>query len=681
MKRAPRLWVLLGWLAALAPTAAAESGIAHASSVRAHLDLEVELDPASRRLHARAQFSASGAFVFTLHRSLAVLTATAGARPLEVTLVGESGEVRRWRVTASHGETLQLEYGGTLPPLDPTLDHRSVLHVRAPMAARAGSFLSSGSGWYPQPAARFSYRLKLSLPGEQRGLVPGRLTAETLPGDKNARYEAVFHFEPPADGIDLMAGPYSVRERFVPRADAPPLRLRTYFFSDMEALAEDYLADSARYIALYSELIGAYPFSEFSVVASPLPTGLGMPSLTYIGARVLRLPFIRVTSLGHEVLHNWWGNGVYVDYASGNWSEGLTTFMADYFYRERQSAAAAKAMRLSWLRDFAAVPEGSHQPLSAFRSRAHGVESALGYGKAAMLFVMLRDEIGEEAFSRGIRRFWARHRFKVASWRDLQIAFEESSGQPLHAFFEQWVRRAGGPRLEIAAARARNANGKPTLAITLQQSTPPYSLRAPVQWVAEDRTGMQHVAIDREREVVTITADAVPRGMRLDPEFRLWRRLEPEAVPPILRQWIVARAPRLAIVSGSEAARRAAQTLARRFFEASPETVSDTGAARNGEPVLIIGLDGDVERTLSSWRLPPPPGVVANRGSARVWTIQRSGSAAPIAVVSARDADALAALAKPLPHYGGQSYLAFEGSRAIARGVWPAHVRLTPVSR
>lgn len=80
------------------------------------------------------------------------------------------------------------------------------------------------------------------------------------------------------------------------------------------------------------------------VVASPLPTGFGMPKLTYLGADVLRLPFIRKTSLGHEILHNWWRNGVYVDYTRGNWSEGLTTFMADYAYKEDESAAAASRL-------------------------------------------------------------------------------------------------------------------------------------------------------------------------------------------------------------------------------------------------------------------------------------------------------------------------------------------------
>ena len=186
-------------------------------------------------------------------------------------------------------------------------------------------------------------------------------------------------------------------------------------------LADAYLRDSARYIAHYSERIGAYPFTEFSVVASPLPTGFGMPTLTYLGEQVLCLPFIRASSLGHEVLHNWWGNGVQVDYASGNWSEGLTTFMADYAYKEEQSAAAAREMRLGWLRDFAALPADAHQALAEFRSRTHGAAAAVGYGKAAMVFVMLRDLIGEEAFAHGIRSFWAQNRFRIAGWTGARV--------------------------------------------------------------------------------------------------------------------------------------------------------------------------------------------------------------------------------------------------------------------
>ena len=76
--------------------------------------------------------------------------------------------------------------------------------------------------------------------------------------------------------------------------------------------------------------------------------------------------------------------------------------------------------------------------------------------------------------------------------------------------------------------------------------------------------------------------------------------------------------------------------------------------------------------------MPPRPAELAGRGSAQVWTVARAGGTA-LAVVSARDAESLAALARPLPHYGSQSWLAFAGDRVLARGVWPAPGRLVPV--
>ena len=85
---------------------------------------------------------------------------------------------------------------------------------------------------------------------------------------------------------------------------------------------------------MYNELLGDYPFEKFAVVDNFFASGYGMPSYTLLGSQVLRLPFIIYTSLGHEVCHNYWGNSVYVDYGSGNWCEGLTTYCADYLYKD-----------------------------------------------------------------------------------------------------------------------------------------------------------------------------------------------------------------------------------------------------------------------------------------------------------------------------------------------------------
>ena len=666
------------------------------------LVLDVVLDPESRRLEVEAELRpAQRDFEFVLHEALQPQDASIDGRAVRVRPAGRRDAWRAWRVEVPQGATLKLRYAGTLPALERGRDHRGVLQGMPPMASPEGSYLPAGAGWYPRPAALFSYRVSLSVKGGQRALVAGRLEDESLPATPADPYRARFAFDQPTDGIDLMAGPWVVRERRVVQADGRPLRLRTYFPAALDqvgGLADAYLADSEGYIERYGALIGAYPFTEFSVVASPLPTGFGMPTLTYIGEQVLRLPFIRATSLGHEILHNWWGNGVMVDYARGNWSEGLTTFMADYAYKEAESPAGAREMRLGWLRDFAAVPAGNHQALADFRSRTHGAAAAVGYGKAAMVFVMLRDAIGEDAFARGIRLFWERERFRVAGWAELQQAFEETSGRPLEGFFRQWLTLRGGPalRLERAQLLAAGASAGKSgavvpqqpdvpgaeryrLRLELVQPQPAYALRVPLQLTAGERQETRWVEIDGEHAGVDLNVDFAPAEVRLDPDLRLWRLPDSAQLPPILRQWIVARAPRLVIADALPALGRAgdagvidaAGALARRLFERPPARSDATALGGGNEPVLLVGTHDAVSRVLQGAGLPAAAEAMPPGGEVRVWTA-RAGGGPPLAVVEAKDAAALQAIARPLPHYGSQSWLVFDGGRVLARGVWDA---------
>ncbi len=384
---------------------------------------------------------------------------------------------------------------------------------------------------------------------------------------------------------------------------------------------------------------------------------------------MLRLPFIRATSLGHEVLHDWWGNGVYPDYARGNWSEGLTTFMADYAFKEREGDAAARAMRLEWLRDFAALPAGQDQPLAQFTSRTHGASQIVGYNKSAMLFLMLRDRIGAEAFDRALRAFWREHRFRVAGWSDLRAAFEAASSESLAPFFAQWLTRSGAPALRIEkASTAQTAEGWRS-EVTLAQTAPAYQLRVPLVFRTPRGDETRVVTLNAERQTFPVMLDLEPTAVLLDPDFRVFRRLAPEEAPPILRQVMLDGATSTVIVSDGDA-EAPARELAARLQENAPRFVASTGPLPTG-PVIALGLAADIERWLVRNGLSPRPQAVSAKGTAQVWTQPRE-RAGPVVLVSAQDAASLAALLRPLPHYGRQSWITFDGAKALERGVWPS---------
>jgi hypothetical protein len=308
------------------------------------LDFAVRLDPASGRLEAgvEARVEGSGEIAVRLAPGLAARTVAVDGTAREA--APDDGALRL--VLGSPGwHKIELAYGGTLGggegggPLAPT---RAVVDP-------GGSFVPPAEWWPDLGAEPEAYRLAVTVPAGQVAVASARLVEERRDEEGyTAVFEGVGGDEPPV----LFAGPYEIAEQ---RHHA--VRLRTYFHPEVAPLAQVYLDQAAVHIDMFAARIGAYPHSDFRIVSAPFPVGLGFPATAYVGTRVLPLPFMRGRSLAHEILHNWWGNGVTVDYRSGNWAEGLTTYQADYGLAELAGPEEAREMRLGWLRDIAALPE------------------------------------------------------------------------------------------------------------------------------------------------------------------------------------------------------------------------------------------------------------------------------------------------------------------------------------
>jgi hypothetical protein len=608
--------------------------------------LEVRLDPAALTLEGtdRVTLHATGSVAFKMGPGFTVAHVVVDDRPVQV-------HARGGRIALPEGSehTVVIEYHGRLAPLPQEGE------VIGPVAGPEGSYLPAG--WFPTFGDLFDYEVSIDVPDSQCALVPGRLTAETTAG---GRYRATFSGVAPVAELPLFAGPYKIAETF-----HRGWRLRTYFRAADTDLADTYLERTAGYLDLYDGWIGAYAYPGFSVVSSPLPVGLAFPGMTYLGSQVLRLPFIPDTSLGHEVLHSWWGDGVGVDGRDGNWAEGLTTFMADYTYTERRGGEAAREQRLAWLREFAILPAAEDHPLDTFRGRMHTASQATGYHKAAFVFEMLRDEIGPETFATAVRRFWQAHRLTAASWNDLEAAFSSAAGRSLAVFFAQWLTRPGAPRLALGQVGSDGDR----VSFTLSQDEPRYELAVPVEVETDGAPVDRTMHLDAASRSYGVEVTGTPRALAVDPDFRLFRHLDAVEVPPILRE-VAFDTTAVAVVAVSDpASRTAAGELAASFFERQP-AVQAADATLPPGAVLVVGTTKEVAALLARAQVEPAPPAVAGKGTASAWAARRPDHA-PLAIVAADDAAALRAIVRPLPHYGGQSFVAFRGSEAVEKGLWP----------
>ena len=618
-------------------------------------DITLALDPDSGHIESvdRMSGSWSGGVAFELAPGLAPRRAEADGQPLAI-----AGGPGRWRLDLGDRrvQTITVEYSGVFAP---PADSEGRLGAVGPM----GAYLPAQAGWFPlMEHDAIGYRLTVEVPAPHRGVATGRLVDEE---ETEGVYRAVFVSEQPFEGPSLFAGPYKVSE-----LRHEEIRLRTYFHADLALLSEEYLDLAARHLELYETRIGAYPYAGFSVVSAPLPVGLGFPGLTYMSRRILHLPFIKARSLPHEILHNWWGNGVFGAVGGGNWFEGLTTYMADYVRTEARDAAAARELRLAWLRDYAALPAERDRPLTAFRGRAHDADQVIGYNKAAFVFHMLRRELGAAGFDAGVKRFWADHRLKTASWKDLRRSFEAVSGRDLREFFDQWLNRPGAPRLRLVDATARPTDDGFEVAVALAQDAPAYTLSIPV--VIETAAGAERheLALHRLEAAATLRTRAKPSLVALDPHYELFRRLAPGEAPPILRD-VTLDPGAAAVLTDGLAGEDAAGDLVGRLLEGRRPMVPADEAVRSEGPVLAIGLTVEIPPLLDALGLGPVPETLAGRGSLRAWTTRR-GDGRVVFVVAADKAADLRAVLRPLPHYRGMSYLVFEGDKAMAKGVWPA---------
>ena len=625
-----------------------------------HHTMIVRLDPQKHFLEVsdNIQIKGSGDAIFRLASNFIISNLKKDGQATSHTRQEETFRIQLGNKNHHH---ITLKYEGFLaeaPSIELGLSGTSL------MASEKGSFLSSWSAWHPyMEDVAFSYHLKIIVPEEHKVIVPGRLIEEkTIDGF----YNAVFESEIPTVGIVLIAGRFVINERHHKK-----ILLRTYFSSELANLSDRYLESTIRHIDHFEKLIGDYPFSSFSIISGPLPVGLGFSGMAYMGERVLQLPFIRFTSLGHEVLHNWWGNGIKIDYKDGNWAEGLTTYMADYTFSGKKDAESAKRIRKEWLRDYAALPRHQDRSVRSFISKSHDASQIIGYNKAAFIFHMLSKKVGKEFFKKSIRKFWNRHKYQMASWDDIQKIFEETSGLDLKIFFQQWVNRKGAPGL-IMSDVIFDAK---KLSLKLSQTGLPYFLDIPIKIITKNGVEVFQRSISDKVSQIELQFSEPPKSIFIDPDFDIFRRLTPNETSPILRDITLNASSVVFLINAEMGVQKIAKKLATRMLDNPPHFVEKTQVSNLDNPMLIIGTTQTIAQFLQENNFPTTPKILQGRGSARVWTTRRltkDGTHRPLLVVEANNAQALKDLLRPLPHYGRRSYLIFNSATVTDSGVWPA---------
>ena len=629
-----------------------------------HHRLTVTLEPAEGRIAVtdRLSLPESGGEVLRFQLAAGLEVQAEGAKLARALL--SRGGLRSYDLEPSPGaREVVLRYAGRIGAGAAHPEHG----MPDAVVSAEGVYLDGAAGWYPRFADRLTtFELEVSAPAGWEVVSQG----ERVPSASGVRWVE----RSPQDDVYLVAGPFT---RYADRVGE--VATEVYLLEQDPDLARRYLDALARYLAIYRDLLGAYPYAKFAVIENRWQTGYGMPSFTLLGSRVLRLPFILDSSLPHELLHNWWGNGVYVDFRDGNWSEGLTAYLSDYLIQEaRGRGAEYRRGALQRYENFAA--EQRDAPLREFRSRHDEASQAIGYGKSLMLFHGLRRDLGDAAFVAALRDFAGRWMHRPAGFADLYAAFAIAAGRDLRAAQAQWLGRAGAPELAIAEARTAPSDGRHRLAVRLSQvqEEAPFRLTVAVavtvRGAAEAR--VFDLAFDGGREAtLDVLLDAEPLRVDVDPAFDAFRRLAAGEVPPALGTLFGARRQVLVVPGSASAAEQQAwrelgQQWARRYR--GVEVVADDAvdALPTDAAVWVLGWDNRwVSRTAARFaadRLDPAAGAArlgdtpVRRAAQALVLVAPDTAPMPLGFVGADGPEAIAAMARKLPHYSRFGRLVFD---------------------
>jgi len=284
-------------------------------------------------------------------------------------------------------------------------------------------------------------------------------------------------------------------------------------------------------MSLFERLVAPFPYEKLAHIQSSTRFG-GMENASAIFYDTRLFPAQKVSQglLAHEIAHQWFGDAVTEREWAHLWlSEGISTYFDALFQRHARGdlgyREALSSMRAKVLAD---TDVAKRPVIDTAETDYLALLNANSYDKGAFVLSMLHQELGDSAFFRGVRSYYAAYRHGTAVSDDLRRELERSSGRPLDTFFAQWLQRPGFA--EPAVGWAYDAAAGTVSVLVIQEGKfGAYALPLPV--VVTDAEGVAHRLVApvpaRSRAEIPLSGryPRRPASLAVDPDSTLLARI------------------------------------------------------------------------------------------------------------------------------------------------------------
>jgi tetratricopeptide (TPR) repeat protein len=438
-------------------------------------------------------------------------------------------------VPANQPVVLVFEYEGALesPQGGP------ISNARLAYVGEQGSYLFYAARWLPfheYAADRSTYVINLKVP--KGNLVAGYsetpVSATSSIDSKTKEEFSTFTFtctKPVLPG-NFAAGKYIVRS-----SNFGGLVVDFYVKAGDEKWADHASEVIGKHLEFYSSKFGRYEFGNKLIVAETDEETLE----TYSGAGIMFVSPRALTSgidekLAREVAYQWWGQSVGLRSFDDIWlSQGLAEFSSLLYLKENSNATQFQQSLQAELEKALAFEQSSsiRQAPLQLDDQTPAYRSVVVY-KGALVFNMLRQLMGDEAFDKMLRDYYAKFQGKNVKLDDFESFASQAAGRNLRFFFGQWLDSTGVPefRADYRVLRTKDGFRVPG---TVKQDLDTFEMPIDIMLRTEAGNERQTLQMKGTSADFDILTKSKPVEVVVDPDSKILRSSEE------LRQGVIVR--------------------------------------------------------------------------------------------------------------------------------------------
>ncbi|MFZ0274027.1 MAG: M1 family aminopeptidase [Acidobacteriaceae bacterium] len=440
------------------------------------------------------------------------------------------------KVTDAKGGTLNGERGAgatlVVTPTTPLVKGQSVtwtFHYAGKLDSDAGgpveglklayvgepiSYLLYAGRWFPTTGYltdRFTAEIHVKAPAGYRVIGSGS-TGKPKEGAGGAEWD--FKWDKPGFPGTIIAG------KFDPPVSGAAPNIHVYTTPAHKAAAQDYAGTALREFAYFTSTFGFPESNQLNVVELPddtVPVAWAPEIAAVAGAHIGGRNDFRL--LANTIAHQWWGSEVSPATLNDAWIINGMARYGELMYLEDDAGRSALQ---SALPDIAAsalaydtIPLSSVGSLQAWSPQFQ----SMTLDKGALVFHMLRWEVGDDSFEKVLRAVLAQYKDKGIRTGEFERVAEEQSQQALTPFFSEWLDGTGAPEFtdKYAVYRLGNNKGFRTIG-EIQGDMDLFNMPVDLRVETEGKTVDKRVDVVGTDSQYVIDTFGRPRRVVIDPQ-------------------------------------------------------------------------------------------------------------------------------------------------------------------